>query len=398
LASERFHFDPFNYETSFSIGEAETSPLVEMDEIDSLHTALFNIPFLDKPFDAATAGLDDFEKATALRVRFAYTMLFQQASVGKSGGSGDLDIMSAWTLLGRGTANTGRLIVTGEYRHKMGDISANALRDQIGSLQRTTGGFNDRGWVLRDFNWIQRLYEGKLRFLAGRSDISDYFGAHRLQSINNSFSNRQFSANSTTAFPNGHAISGGVSVQPIDDLYVTGGAANAYGQSNINDMSVLDEGDLFWAGEVGYTPTFEGLGPGRYALFVWHMDARTLNDLPSDTGFSIIAEQNLNYALHIFGRYGWSEDGTTGIKQAAEMGLGLRGLLGSPDNLTGAAIGISEPTADGLRDEIVTEIFHRFQLTPYTQLSFGLQGIFDPSNAPTEDAIAVFTTRFRVEF
>jgi hypothetical protein len=28
----------------------------------------------------------------------------------------------------------------------------------------------------------------------------------------------------------------------------------------------------------------------------------------------------------------------------------------------------------------------------------GHAGIFDPSNAPDEDAIAVFTTRFRVEF
>jgi len=394
-------FDPFDYEGDFSPGEADTSPTSEMDEIDSEHTSLLNLPWLDAPFNAASDGLDKLEEATALRVRFAYTMVFQQASNGpgdRGGGSGDFDIMTAWTLLGRNTPNTGRLIVTGEYRFGMGAVTPNALRDEIGSLQRTTGGFNDRGWVVRDFHWVQRLMDGKLRFLVGRSDVSDYVGGHRLQSINNSFLNRQFSANSTAQFPGGHVTSGGLSIQPSSEFYATAGMANGYGTSNINDWSTLDEADLFYFGEAGYTPTFEKLGPGRYAIFVWHMDDRPLTGQISDTGFSVIAEQNLNPNLHLFFRYGWSDEGSTGIKSAGEGGIGYRGLLGSPDNLTGAAFGVSEPTASGLRDEKNVEVFHRLQLTDFSQLTFGVQGIFDPSNAPDKDAIAVFSARLRVEF
>lgn len=396
-----FHFNPFHYETAFSPGENETSPTVEMDEIDSEHTALLNIPFLDAPFKAGQNVLGDLEDATGLRVRFAYTMLFQQASNGpgdRSAGAGDLDIMAAWTLLGRGTADTGRLIVTGEYRFGMGNITPNALGPEIGSLQRTAGGFSDRGWVVRDFHWVQRLFEGRLRLLVGRSDVSDYVGGHRLQSINNSFLNRQFSSNSTTAFPAGHATSAGVSIQPIDEFYVTFGGANAYGSTNVNDWSTLGDGDYFGFAEFGYTPRFEGLGWGRYALLIWNMPTRENTGQPSDSGFSVMLEQDFGANLHAFGRYGWAADGTTGIKQAGEVGVGYRGLLGSPDNLTGLAVGISEPTASGLRDEKVIELFHRFQLTPYSQLTFGIQGIFDPSNSPDVDGIAVFETRLRVEF
>lgn len=395
------HFNPFYYETAFSPGEAETSPTVEMDEIDARHTALVNLSWLDAPFNLATKGLDKLEQGTGLRIRFAYTMVFQQASNGpgdRTAGAGDMDIMAAWTLIGRGTQNTGRLIVTGEYRFKIGEVTPNGLRDQIGSLQRTAGGFNDRGWALRDFHWVQRLFEGKVRILVGRSDVSDYVGAHRLQSINNSFLNRQFSANSTANFPGGHTSSAGLSIRPIDQFYATGGIANAYGSSTNSDWDTLDEGEFFYFGEAGFTPDIKGLGAGRYAVFVWHMDERTLDNLPDDTGFSVILEQDITPNLHLFGRYGWSDDGTTGIKSAGEGGIGYRGLFRSRDNLTGVAFGVSEPTNSDRRDEMNLEVFQRFQLTQFSQFTVGIQGIFDPSNAPDTDAIAVFEARLRVEF
>ena len=402
LAEKRgLHFNPFDYETAFSPGESETSPTVEMDEIGAPHTALLNIPWLDAPFNAATKWLDRLDAATGLRLRFAATFVFQQASGGpgdRSAGAGDIDIMAAWTLLGRGTLNTGRLIVTGEYRFKAGEVTPNALRDEIGSLQRTAGGFNDRGWAQRDFHWVQRLFEGKLRLLVGRSDVSDYVGAHRLQSINNSFLNRQFSANSTTNFPAGHTASAGLSVRPIDEFYATGGIANAYGSSTNANWDTIDEGDYFYFGEVGFTPTIDGLGSGRYALFVWHMAERSLDNLPDDSGFSVILEQDITPNLHLFARYGWSDEGSTGIKSAGEGGIGYRGLFGSPDNLTGVAIGVSEPTNSDRRNETNVEAFQRFQLTQFSQLTLGIQGIFDPSNAPDDEAIAVFGLRLRVAF
>lgn len=399
----RLTFNPGDYATDFSPGESPTSPYVEMEEIAGDHMPMLQGTVFDGALNTITRVFDNLYAETGLRLRFAFTTVFQQASAGpgdRNGWAGDLDIMSDWTLLGRGTPNTGRLIITGEYRFKMfTDITPNALGPEIGTLQRTTGGFNDRGWVLRDFHWVQRLFDDKLRVLIGRSDVSDYVGGHRLQSINNSFSNRNFSADSTTAWPAGHVLSAGVSIRPVDWFYATIGGANANGTSGVNDMQFLDEGEFFTFGEFGFTPTIENLGWGRYALLLWHMDQREMLALPSDQGFTVIGEQDLGEKLQVFARYGWGDKGTlTGIKWSAQVGMGYRGLLGSPFNLTGAAFGISDPTADGLSEEKVVEVFHRFQLTNLSQFSVGIQGIFDPSNAPEDDALAVLTVRYRVAF
>ncbi len=389
-----------NYE--YSPGETPESPLSEIDEAASVRQGMIDVPGLTPAVEFMRAWLDDLHSETGLRIAVAYTTLFQQAT--GSGGdrtafSGDLDIMTDWTLVGRGTPNVGRLITTVEYRHQIGWYPPQFLADEIGTLQRTTGGFNDRGWAVRDLHYTQRLFDDRLRLLFGRSDVSDYVGGHRMQSINNSFSNRAFSGDSTTAYPAGHVTSAGASFRPIDEFYVTGGAANAYGTSTTNDLEFIDEGKFFGFGEIGFTPEIDELGWGRYALLIWHMPARDLLSLPSDSGFTVIGEQDLGERLQMFARYGWADDGAlTGIKQSGQIGMGYRGLLGSALNMTGAAFGVSEPTADGLDTEKVFEVFHRFQLTDHSQFSIGFQSIFDPSRAPDDDFVGVLTLRFRIAF
>lgn len=391
--------EPVDFE--FSPGEGEEfTPGLE-DEIEKPRRGIFDLSFVEAPIGAIVGWTDQLEKDTGLRLHFAYTMLLQQATGGagdRTAASGDLDIMSSWTLIGRGTANRGVLVTTGEYRHQIGWENANALRGEIGTLQRTTGGFDDRGWAFRDFFWLQHLFDDKLRIIVGRSDVSDLVGSHRLQGINGSFSNRAFSADSTTAYPGGHVFSGSASFRPVDWFYVTAAIANGYGRSTISDLPFLDEGKFFKVGEIGFTPTIEGLGRGRYSVLLWHMDQRDLLNQPSDRGFTIVLEQDLTDRLHVFVRHGWAEDGRlTGNKRSTQGGLGYTGLLGSPSNLTAAAFGYTDPRNNG-RDEKVLEVFHRFQVSAHVQFSAGVQAIFDPTNAPQDDVIGVFTFRLRIAF
>lgn len=383
-------------------GEAPTSTTKELDDIYEPKDPTLDVPLLDGPLDRFLAATAALEQSTGLRLGFAYTTIFQQASGGpgyRRGASGDLDIMGAWTLLGRGTPNTGQFIFSFEDRHKFGPQPASDLRSVLGTLHPPTNGFNDRGAVVRDLYWIQRLLDGKLGFAIGRGDTSDFFGAHRMQSLNNSFSNRSLSANTVIPSP-GHGMFAGFSVHPADEWYATAGIANAYGSTTINDIPYLDENSFFSFGEFGFTPTIEGLGLGGYRVVLWHIDSREVrNASPSDHGFSLIADQRIGERFQIFARYGYADDGrVTGVRQSAEVGMGLRGLLGSEDNMTGVAFAHSEARAAGARDEKVLECFHRWQLTRHSQFSIGVQGIFDPSNNPDTDALAVFTTRFRIAF
>jgi hypothetical protein len=87
--------------------------------------------------------------------------------------------------------------------------------------------------------------------------------------------------------------------------------------------------------------------------------------------------------------------GITGIQSAWQAAVAVDGLLGSPDNITGLGVGYAEPADSSLRDETSIDLFHRFQLTEHTQFSVGSQAIFNPSNAPDDDVVGVFSLRLR---
>ncbi|MFO0875684.1 MAG: carbohydrate porin [Phycisphaerales bacterium] len=365
-------------------------------------TGTVDLPPVDGPLGGLVKALNELHAQTGLRLGFAYTTLFQQAGGGpgdRNGFAGDVDLMSSWTLLGRGTKDTGTFVFTGENRFRQSTQPPSALGGVLGTLTNTTGGFNDRGWVVRDGFWLQRLFEDHVRLLVGRADPSDYVGGHRMQSINNSFLNRAFSANASVAYPSGHVPTAGISVLPNDLCYVTFGAANGYGTSNTINVDSLKYGDFFWFGEFGLTPKIDGLGQGRYRVLLWRMDAREEINLPQDQGISVILEQDFGDQFLAFARYSYSDADLTNIQNAVQGGVGYRGLLGSPDNLTGFAGSYAQPPSGGGRDETVFEIFQRWQLTRQTQFTLGAQLILNPSNSPTNaDAVGVFEARLRVAF
>lgn len=391
-----------NLDSDLSPGEATTAVPAELDEIYAPHQdGYLESTGLRSPLRYLVDPLSDLYEKTGLRIGVAHTMLFLQPMGGQSsryGAAGDLDLMSSWTLIGRGTEDTGRLVFTGEYRYQIGDQPPSLVGRQVGTLVAPTGTFNDRGWVVRDAYWIQRLFDAKVRILIGRADISDYMGSHWLQNVNNSFINRNFSANAAIPFP-GHGPMVGISIRPNEQFYLTAGAINAYSDTTLPEISsVFEEWDLFSMAEIGYTPTFPTIGEGRYAFSIWHIDARSRDNLPSDYGMSFIADQNLTENLQVFARYSYSSGQLVNIRNTAQLGFGYSGIFGRTNDLTGAAFAVSFPQRTSTRNEAVVEIFHRFQLASNTQFSLGLQAIVNPGNAVETEAAGMFYMRLRTSF
>jgi porin len=378
-------------------GESPSSATEEIEDIFTPKEGAVDLRLVERPLAFLQGKANELADNTGLRLASAYTMLFQQLSGGpgdRYGGAGDFDVMSTWTLVGRGTENPGRFIFTFEDRFKIGSQPPSVLGRVAGTLIATTNAFNDRGWVIRDAYWSQRLLDGQLRFILGRADPSDFVGAHWLMNVNNSFVNRHFSGSPAMPSP-GHGPSAGVSYRPEGLYYVTAGVSSAYGNTTQEFVSLKD---LFTFGEIGITPTFEGLGRGRFAVSPWHMDAREADNLPSSWGLTVVADQELSERFQLFGRYAYSDATLTNIRQMAQAGMGLRCLNGSADDLAGLAFSIAIPRDHTAREEKVLEAFYRVQLSAHAQVSAGAQAIFDPSNAPTSGTIGVFYGRLRVAF
>ena len=391
-----------NFDSDLSPGEATTVVPAQLAEIYGPNEGYLDRWGFNRPLDLLIDPLDELYDKIGLRLGAAYTMLYLQSMGGQAGGqaraAGDIDFMSSWTLIGRGTEDTGRLIFTGEYRFGVDDFPPSTLGPQMGTLIPPTNAFNAREWVVRDAYWIQRLFDARVRILLGRADPSDYVGAHWMQNVNNSFVNRHFSANPAIPFP-GHGPMLGVSLRPTEDYYLTGGTANAYSNTEFVEIdSLFEYWDMFSFVEAGYTPTFEKLGPGRYAGGFWYMSPRERTNQPQDYGFTLIADQRLAENFQAFARYAYSDGTLTNIRHLGQVGLGLSGLAGRQDDLTGLAFSLAVPVRNTSRDETVLETFHRFQMTGNTQLSFGLQLIANPGNATLNESAGVFYARVRVSF
>ncbi len=384
----------------FSPSGGGTGGLDELAEIADPDLSITETTGFDSPFAFVQGRTDSLNDRIGLRLATAYTALGAWATGAAddpSGASYDFDLMSAWTLVGRGTPDAGTLVVTGEYRGAFSNDPASALGAQLGTLINPVNAFNDRGWVLRDAFWQQRIAGDTVRLLIGRAATDDYVGLQPMQNTNGLFVSRHFAANPTVPFP-GHGPTVGVSVRP-GIYYFTVGAASAYGDSTQSGWDTIDDGDYFYTAETGITPEIEGMGRGRYSVMGWYIDARDDGDaIPSDHGITLVAGQSLNERLQVWARYAYADGTTTNIRQIFQGGMGYAGNFGSSSNMTGAALSLAEPRSSASRDELAFEVFQRLQLSEFTQVTAGAQLIFDPGNNPAEDLVAVFYARLRIAF
>lgn len=355
---------------------------------------------LIRPGIALKRKFDEIASKTDFRFGLANTLLYQQASGGpgdRSGAAGDLDLLGKWTAIGAGTKDTGLVALAAEYRYQIGGQTPSELGSEIGTLLGTTNGFGERPMVIKEFYWDQRLFEDHFRFAVGRIDPENLFGGHRLQSANFYFMNKAFSTNPTVAY-SGPGMAAVAQIKPVSWFYTTAGITDANGKATVGNLKgFFEDHEYLIFGEVGVTPDIDGVGFGRYRLAVWHIDSRTEAGKPSDEGITVSFDQDIGEALTMFLRYGHAEGDVTGVTNSVQGGAGIKHVLGK-DNLLGLAAAWSEPSSAGKRDEKVAEIFQRFQITETIQFTIGAQAIFDPSNAPDDDVLGVFSARLRFSF
>ncbi len=351
------------------------------------------------PFKDIEDGLNKLQKETGLKLGFAYTMLFQQASAGpgdRNAGGGDLDLLANWQLIGRDTKNVGELNASFEYRFQIGSQPPSALGPSIGTLIPTSNGFSERPLIVKELYWNQRLFNGVLRLIAGRIDMENYVGGQRMQSANTFFLNKAFSSNPAIAYPS-IGLGAGGAVLPTEWLYISGGVADANARTTQTGFNTaFDTGQLFSFVEVGVLTDIPDLGKGRQRLAVWHTDARPQDGKPSDEGYSLTLDQDFGQDFTAFIRAAHSKGNLTNVKWLVEGGVGLKGVIGNDGDFSGLGVAYAQPPTG--RAETIVEVFHRFQLAPRTQFTLGIQGIFNPGNAPQDAALAVFEARLRFTF
>jgi len=353
--------------------------------------------------------IDDFnakmDKQFGVKFGMAYTYVYQNASDSDTahddGMAGDYDIYARAHFFGdEKSPNRGIVGVNGEYRHDFNDQVPKDIAGNYGGLWRTTNGFGRQDMALTQAWWEQHMAGDKIVLTAGKMDPDNYYNKNRYQSDNTAFLSQSFSSNPARKFPsNGLGANGLAKV--AKDFYVTAGVQDANGAKDKSGFHTIDQGQLFGAGEVGWTPTFDNQGQGAYRLTVWGIEKADIAGTPEDHGVALSCEQPFHYSNFVpFFRAAWSQGDATGVSRFAAGGIGLEGVFVGKKDLTGIGLAWGDPKDHDARDQFGGEIFHRFQLAPDIQLTVGYQYVVDPSFAPSSnhDPVGVFEIRVRIEF
>lgn len=363
-------------------------PAVRFPEIDA---------FLKPWFDWKRRVNDDY----GLRLGVDYNALYQRASETLTGerqaASGAFRIFGNWTLIGRGTQDTGSLVFKVENRHTLGtDIAPTALGFAVGYNGITGTLFSDVGTVLVDLNWQQAFNDGRGGLIVGRYDPNDYVDVSGHANPWTTFSNLSVLVNTSIALPDAaYGIGGGYWLGgSTGEWYALGSVSDANG--TIDNLDFFSGGSEFYAtAEVGWTPTRAQRYTNQAHVTLWHVDAREDAGIPESKGVAVTANWTFEEKWMPFFRAGWSDGDAPLMNRTVTLGF-LRRFHKS--DLFGLGFNWGDPSDGTLRDQYSTELFYRFQFSENLAFTPSVQWLVDPALNPTEDQIWVVGIRGRISF
>ena len=355
-------------------------------------------PFKSRLFAPWFAFKEQLNERTGLQVGFDYTAFGQHVSSSpgeRNAAGGIFRAFGTWTLLDRGTSS-GAFIYKFENRHRLGtDISPLTLGFEAGSAVPTGVPFSDFEWGVTNLYWRQSFRSGRLNFIAGKIDATDYLDIYAMINPWTSFQNLAFSTNPTIAAPDqGLGVASGVAL--TDNVYVVGAINDANGSPrNAGFETFFERQEYFKSVELGLTSSFERRYLDNVHVTYWHADERTRQGVPESWGLAFSATQFIGDRWLPFLRAGYSEGGAALYRQSVAGGVGIRF---ENTDVFGIGVGWGKPFGADPGEQVSTEMFYRWQVTDVLALTPNLQLIFDTANNLDKDTLAFIGARGRAAF
>ena len=357
------------------------------------------VPVFRDPLEAWFAFKDQIDRSWGLNFGLDYTALGQRVSdsPGDHGAtSGIFRAFGTWTLVGRGGGNDGGLVMKLENRHSLGTaLTPQDLGIVAGSILPTGTAFTEYEWGVTNPFWRQRLLEGRLSFVAGTVDVTDYLDVYGLINPWTHFQNLAFLTNPAIAPPNqGLGVAGAAML--TSNIYVIGGFADANGDATKAGFDTFfEENEYFKHVEIGWTSSQDRIYLDNVHMTYWHADERQAALVPESWGLAFSAAKFLDERWLPFFRAGYSDGAAAPLKASLATGLGIRR---ANTDVFGVGIGWGRPSLGHLRDQYTAEMFYRWQATETLAITPDVQLIWDPALNPLEHNIAVFGLRGRAAY
>ena len=388
------------YSDRGAIGGPETID-AELEIANQKSESYFRIPIrVFKPWYDFKARINE---KYGLRFGLNYTSVFVKASDGiteeseTSAAGGVIDIPVSWLLVGRESGNTGTFSLKLENRHPYTTVAPMFLGFETGSILLPATKVNEFSFRFTELFWQQMLLGGRLHFVAGKLDPTNYYTFHGLIHPFMNYYSYAFSVSPTANWPNQGA---GVIATGLDKskrFYVMAGLNDAGGDP-FEDGEWLYFGDNFFDGkffsavEVGYTPSFEERYFKKVSATYWHSDAYEGSEEGQGVAFASHWFLEERYIPFFLAGFSDGKGANTIAKNTVSAGMGFR--FKSHDIL-GIGLNWTDP-AGGLRDQYTAEVYYRFYLTEHLAITPDFQFIVDPALNPDKSTLSYFGIRGRI--
>jgi porin len=373
----------------------------QLEEDDEPKQPFFELGFLQSYFDFKS----NLKENSGLGIGVDYSTVFLGANESldlKKASSGMIRLFGSWELVNRGSKNSGALIFKVEHRHRYGTIAPKAFGFNLGYVGLVEPPFNNDNWRMTNFYWRQRFNDGKISFVVGLLDATDYVDVYALASPWLHFMNFAFSTGSQTIYiPNDAALGIAAGIYITDNIYAIAGISDAGSDPTDplkNFESFFKNNDYFKNIEMGWVTSKDRHFFDNIHLTYWHSDGSDVTSSLPGWGIAFSATHYIGDKWLPFLRGGFAKDGGTLLQKSITTGVGYQPVAGG--NLLGAAIGwgeINETTwASGLEDQITIEIFYRLQISTRLAITPDIQFLINPALNPDASSIIVWGIRGRM--
>jgi porin len=363
----------------------------------------FRIPVIDhviKPWFDFKAHAN---RKLGLRFNLDYQALYQVAdeSPGEDeAAAGLFRFYGEWALFGRDTSHPGNLVYKVEHGHRLGtDISPEDLNLEIGAILPTGDSFTEfrnSSWAVTNLYWQQRFLDGRITFVAGNVDPSDYVDTYGLNDPQTHFQNLAFLTNPTIAMPD-QGLGAAFGLMVTDNVYVVSGLSDANGDPTVVGFDTFfDDNEYFKHLEIGWISSFERRFLDNIHLTAWHVDDREKAQVPDSWGLAFSLTRFIDDKWMPFIQAGWSDGDASPME--TNVSAGIARYFSKHRDLIGLGVSWGQPSDNSLHDQYTAEFFYRLQLTQSLAITPDAQMIIDPALNPGEDVIGVFGLRVRLTF
>jgi hypothetical protein len=353
---------------------------------------------LDTALEAWYGLKETLEQEAGIQLGFSYVALYQSATATLPGAE---DKAASHILRGnltwnafRETSHPGFLNLGFEVPQPLGtDLTPSELGPAVGGSVATAGTFGDVDGFVTNVYWRQHLFDDRIQLAIGRIDPGAFWGAHPFTNDATDLLNNNAGFSGAIAYP-GIGFGAAAAVVPMDHLYVAAGVHDANAVNTLTGVETFGRGEFFFAGQVGFIPSYEERHEKQVHLLGWYSDRRDQDGVPESFGLQAVAYWTFAEIFQPFAQVGYTEGGAAAFGTNAAAGIGIK--TREKDQFA-VAFGYAKPSDYSLNSSFHAEAYWRLHLLPHVALTPSVQLLIDPPNNPDKEAIGVFGWRFRID-